>query len=81
MENTNTGNARLYEIVDKETQEVFPVDNLGSGDENNDGTQDFITHMADGAEVVFTNPGYVNEKYIVRDRETKTSPDGTVIEA
>lgn len=76
MNNENNVNPRFFEIVDKATKEVFPVDHLESGDTDADGDMDFIVHMADGAEVVFTRPGYVNETYVVRDRETKLSPDG-----
>lgn len=74
-----TGNARLYEIVDKNTKEVFNVTKLGSGDTDGDGDSDFITHKEDGTEVIFSNPGYENDQYIVRDRETKLSPDGVTL--
>jgi len=69
------GSATQYEIINKTTGEIFPVDHLGSGDENHDGVSDFITHK-DGEEIVFTNPGYVNETYIVRAVDTKLSPNG-----
>lgn len=73
------GNARSYEIVDKVTGEVLPVSRLGSGDADNDQDMDFLTHKEDGTEVVFTQPGYVNEQYLVRDVETKMLPDGSAV--
>ena len=77
------GVARLYEIVDKVTGEVIPVEKLGSGDVDNDQDADFVVHKADGTEIVFKREGqnedgaiFVNEQYLVRDRETKTAPNG-----
>lgn len=70
---------RMYEIVDKNTKEVFLVNKLGSGDEDHDGDMDFIAHKEDGTEVIFSNPGYENEQYVVRDRETKMAPDGATM--
>ena len=79
MSEVNSGNATMYEIINKVTGEIFPVTGLGSGDVNGDGTQDFITHKEDGEEVVFTNPGYQNETYVVRQVETHMSPDDKVL--
>lgn len=77
------GVARMYEIVDKVSGEVTPVEKLGSGDVDNDQDADFVVHKADGTEVVFKREGqnedgaiFVNEQYLVRDRETKTAPNG-----
>lgn len=77
------GVARLYEIVDKVTGEVIPVEKLGSGDVDNDQDADFVVHKTDGTEIVFKREGqnedgaiFVNEQYLVRDRETKTAPNG-----
>lgn len=72
MEN---GNARQYEIINKETKEIFPVTRLGSGDVDGDQDNDFIVHLGE-EEIVFTQPGYVNETYLVRDAESKLSPNG-----
>lgn len=74
-----TGNATLYEIIDKATDEVIPVAGLGSGDENEDGTMDFIVHKPDGSQVVFTNPEYQNDTYLVRQRGSKLSPDSSTV--
>lgn len=77
--NESTGNATMYEIINKVTGEIFPVKGLGSADADGDQDMDFITHKEDGEEVVFTNPGYVNETYVVRQVETKMSPDDKVL--
>lgn len=69
------GKARVYEIINKLTGEVIVADSLGSGDENHDGVSDFLV-FKDGVEIVFTNPGYQNDTYVVRDTETKLSPNG-----
>lgn len=77
MQNSTVGPARQYEIIDKATGLVYPVTRLGSGDMDNDGDADFIAHREDNnEEIVFAQPGYVNDLYVVRDRETKLSPDG-----
>lgn len=73
--NESTGNAVAYEVVNKVTGEVFAVNNLGSGDVNEDGTQDFIVHLPDGTEISFVNPDYQNDTYFVRQAVSKFSPD------
>jgi hypothetical protein len=75
MEETSTGNAVAYEIINKETGEVIPVNHLGSGDQNADGTQDFIVHMPDGTEVTFLNPDFQNGAFMIRQAVNKRSPD------
>ena len=83
-----TGPARLYEIQDKVTGEISPVEKLGSGDVDNDQDADFIVHKEDGTEVVFEREGsnddgaiFVNEQFTVRDRETKLAPNGVTLVA
>lgn len=80
------GVARLYEIVDKVTGEVFPVDHDGSGDLDNDQDADFFCKKADGTEVVFVREGsnddgaiFVNAQFVIRDRETKTALNGITL--
>lgn len=78
------GPAREYEIIDKGTGLVEPVSRMGSGDVDNDMDADMITHKEDGTEVVFKREGqdesgnalFVNEGYVIRDRETKLAPNG-----
>lgn len=80
------GVARLYEIMDKVTGEVFPVDHDGSGDLDNDQDADFFCKKADGTEVVFLREGsnddgaiFVNAQFFIRDRETKTALNGITL--
>lgn len=75
---STTGNATLYEVVNKHSGVVYPVDHLGSGDENHDGIQDFIVHH-NGDEIVFTNPDYQNPDFTVRQRGTNLLPNGKAI--
>ena len=74
-----TGGAVAYEVINKVTGEVLPVNHLESGDENNDGKMDFIVHLPSEEKVIFTNPGYINETYVVRQADSKMSPDNTIL--
>ncbi len=74
-----TGNATLYEIINKETQEVIPVVKYESGDVTEDGQNDFIVHKPEGEQVVFAAPDYSNDTYVVRQRGSKRSPDDQTV--
>jgi len=82
--NESTGNATVYEIIDKVTGEVFPVSHDGSGDLDNDGDADFFCKKEDGTEVVFARNGsneqggaiFTNEQYVIRDVETHKALNG-----
>lgn len=78
------GPPREYEIIDKGTGLVEPVNRLGSGDEDGDGDSDLEVHKLDGTPVIFKREGqdengnaiFVNSGYVIRDRETKLAPNG-----
>jgi len=77
------GSATVYEIVNKITGEVFPVNKLGSGNVEGDEEADFIVHKEDGTEVVFKRDGsnengaiFTNDEYLVREAGTKFAPNG-----
>ena len=80
----STGNATVYEIIDKVTGEAFPVSHLGSGDLDNDNDADLFCKKEDGTDVVFARNGstetggaiFTNEQYVIRDVETKKAPNG-----
>lgn len=84
-EETKTGVARQYEIISKETGEVFPVISPTLGDANNDGVNDF-TVTVEGTDHThsFVRKGetasgfanFENESYLIRDRESKLAPNG-----
>lgn len=84
MEENTEGNATQYEIIDVRTGVVEPVSKLGSGDVDGDQDADFITHKADGTEVVFKREGqdeqgnakFVNPGYLVREVGTNLAPNG-----
>lgn len=83
-----TGPARLYEIQDKVTAEIFPVEQMGSADVDHDGNNDLLVKKEDGTEVVFKCEGsnedgvvFSNEQFTIRDRETKLAPNGVTLVA
>ena len=73
------GKATVYEIVNKVTKEIFPVTKLETGDVDDDQDNDFIVHKEDGEEVIFTNPNYENEFFVVREVGSNLSPDGVTV--
>lgn len=82
------GVARLYEIINKKTGVVEPVNRDGSGDVDGDMDADFICHKEDGSEVIFKREGqdgnnaiFVNPDFLIRDRESKLALDGVTLVA
>lgn len=73
---TTTDNAIYYEIIDKNTKEVFPVNHLTGDDVDKDNDMDLVVSMADGTRVAFTFPGHLNDQYLIRSRDTHMSADG-----
>lgn len=67
-------NGTKYEIINKETQEVYPVTQVTIGNE-------VVSVNFEHGEVVFSNIGKVgdlqNDTYAIREVGTHSHPDGT----
>jgi hypothetical protein len=61
-----TGTATKYEVVSKETGEVFPVDRYQA-----ESDRTMVVHLADGTPVSFSYPERENEIYTIREVGTE----------
>lgn len=71
MTDVSTGSARVYEVINKNTGNVYPVSHYEFGSDRS-----FGVHLQDGILITFAEGTYDNGEYLIRDVETQLAPDG-----